>query len=37
MLDYTAFLWAEAIVAFSVVYVVLRGAPVELAPRPTAT
>ncbi|MFE5585492.1 DUF4436 family protein [Kitasatospora sp. NPDC056531] len=32
LLDYTAFLWAEVIVAFSVVYVVLRGAPVELAP-----
>ncbi|MGW3044324.1 DUF4436 family protein [Kitasatospora sp. NPDC001159] len=32
LLDYTAFLWAEAIVAFSVVYAVLRGAPVELAP-----
>ncbi|MEU9047613.1 MULTISPECIES: DUF4436 family protein [unclassified Kitasatospora] len=36
LLDYTAFLWAEAIVAFSVVYVVLRGAPVELTPPPAA-
>ncbi|MEU8510855.1 DUF4436 family protein [Kitasatospora sp. NPDC048722] len=37
LLDHTAFLWAEAIVAFSVVYVVLRGTPVELAPPPAET
>ena len=30
LLDYTAFLWAEAIVAFSAVYAVLRGMRVEL-------
>ncbi|MGW6391625.1 DUF4436 family protein [Streptomyces sp. NPDC055103] len=37
LLDYTAFLWAEAIVAFSVGYVVLRGTPVELRPSPEAS
>ena len=31
LLDYTVFLWAEAIVAFSVVYAVLRGTKVEVA------
>ena len=31
LLDYTVFLWAEAIVAFSVVYAVLRGTRVEVA------
>jgi nitric oxide reductase large subunit len=30
LLDYTVFLWAEAIVAFSVVYAVLRGTRVEV-------
>lgn len=30
LLDYTVFLWAEAIVAFSMVYVVIRGTRVEL-------
>ncbi len=32
LLDYTAFLWAEAIVAFAVGYVVLRGTPVGIRP-----
>jgi hypothetical protein len=31
LLDYTVFLWAEAIVAFSMVYAVLRGTRVEVA------
>ncbi|MET9883331.1 DUF4436 family protein [Streptomyces sp. NPDC006430] len=35
--DYAAFLWAEAIVASAVVYVVLRGTPVELRPSPGAS
>ncbi|WP_228555227.1 DUF4436 family protein [Catenulispora pinisilvae] len=30
LLDYTVFLWAEAIVAFSMVYAVLRGTRVEM-------
>jgi hypothetical protein len=32
LLDYTVFLWAEAIVAFSMVYVVVRGSRAELGP-----
>ncbi|WP_194917468.1 DUF4436 family protein [Catenulispora rubra] len=31
LLDYTVFLWSEAIVAFSMVYAVLRGTKVEVA------
>jgi hypothetical protein len=31
LLDYTAFLWSEAIIAFSVIYVVVRGLRVEWA------
>lgn len=31
LLDYTVFLWAEAIVVFSVVYAVLRGTRIEVA------
>ncbi|WP_049871735.1 DUF4436 family protein [Catenulispora acidiphila] len=31
LLDYTVFLWAEALVAFSMVYAVLRGTRVEVA------
>ncbi|MFI1154667.1 DUF4436 family protein [Streptomyces sp. NPDC020817] len=37
LLDYTAFLWAEAIVAFAVGYVVLRGTPGELRPSTEAS
>ncbi|GAA1980067.1 DUF4436 family protein [Catenulispora subtropica] len=36
LLDYTVFLWAEAIVAFSMVYVVVRGSRVELGPSAAA-
>ncbi|NUR27156.1 MAG: DUF4436 family protein [Catenulispora sp.] len=32
LLDYTVFLWAEALVAFSMVYVVVRGSRAELGP-----
>ena len=37
LLGYTVFLWAEAIVAFSVVYAVLRGTRVKVRAAETAS